>query len=273
MARITIEYGIDLGTTNSAIARMENGESIIKKSPTQKDTTPSCVAFNKKKATVVGDKGLTQFLKEILSVYKKNDQTLLNTFIEFKRTMGTDEEYNSKHMGRSYLSEELSAEVLKSLKSYIRDEDLNSIVITVPAKFQGNQNDATMKAAQLAGFQHCILLQEPIAASMAYGIDTKDIDGKWLVSSLYLILGFMTFEIIISLGFNSSDSIMLMTFIVSPSSNLSPSRVTISYPKSFIPSSKHSIRFFKTLIPCDSSIIFNLFLILCISFATTRGNE
>ena len=54
-------------------------------------------------------------------------------------------------------------------------------VITVPAKFQGYQDDATMKAAELAGFQHCELLQEPIAASMAYGIDGKSIDGKWLV--------------------------------------------------------------------------------------------
>ena len=182
MARIKIDYGIDLGTTNSAIARMENGESIIKKSEGfQKDTTPSCVAFNKRKTIFVGDKALNIFSKEKLLVNRKNYSTLLNSFIEFKRTMGTDEKYESKNMGNSFSSEELSAEVIKALKGYVRDEALNSIVITVPAKFQGYQKDATKKAAELAGFQHCILLQEPIAASMAYGVDAKSIDGEWLV--------------------------------------------------------------------------------------------
>jgi molecular chaperone DnaK len=95
--------------------------------------------------------------------------------------MGTDEVYESENMGKSFSSEELSAEVLKALKGYVRDEEINSIVITVPAKFQGYQKDATKKAAELAGFQHCILLQEPIAASMAYGVDAKSIDGEWLV--------------------------------------------------------------------------------------------
>jgi len=182
MARTKIDYGIDLGTTNSAIARMENGESIIKKSEGfQKDTTPSCVHFNKKKTVFVGDKALNFFSKEKLLVHRKNDPTLLNSFIEFKRTMGTDEKYESKNMNRSFSSDELSAEILKALKGYVRDEDINSVVVTVPAKFQGYQKDATKKAADLAGFQHCILLQEPIAASMAYGVDAKSIDGEWLV--------------------------------------------------------------------------------------------
>ena len=122
MARIKIDYGIDLGTTNSAIARMENGESIIKKSEGfQKDTTPSCVAFNKRKTIFVGDKALNIFSKEKLLVNRKNDSTLLNSFIEFKRTMGTDEKYESKNMGNSFSSEELSAEVIKALKGYVRD--------------------------------------------------------------------------------------------------------------------------------------------------------
>jgi molecular chaperone DnaK len=182
MSRNKIDYGIDLGTTNSAIARMENGEPIIRKSEGfQKDTTPSCIQFNKKKVTIVGDRAYNTLGKEALLCFQKNDPTLLNTFIEFKRTMGTDESYSSKNMDRSYSSEELSAEVLKTLKNYVRDEDVNSIIITVPAKFQGYQDDATMEAAKLAGFQHCELLQEPIAASMAYGLDVQNIDGEWLV--------------------------------------------------------------------------------------------
>tara|TARA_B100000315_G_scaffold95757_1_gene87926 strand:+ start:1176 stop:3725 length:2550 start_codon:yes stop_codon:yes gene_type:complete len=182
MARSKIDYGIDLGTTNSAIARMENSESVIKKSEgLQKDTTPSCVHFNKKKATIVGDKALDIFSKEKLLVNRKNDPTLLNSYVEFKRTMGTDEKFECKNMGKSFSSEELSSEVLKALTSYVRDEEINSIVVTVPAKFQGYQKDATKKAAKMSGFQHCILLQEPIAASIAYGIDAQTVNGQWLV--------------------------------------------------------------------------------------------
>ena len=84
-------------------------------------------------------------------------------------------------MEKEYSSEELSAEVLKALKSYITDENIKSVVVTVPAKFTVNQKDATLRAAKLAGFEHCELLQEPIAASMAYGLDAKSKDGYWLV--------------------------------------------------------------------------------------------
>jgi len=183
MARTKIDYGIDLGTTNSSIARMENGDAVIKKSDGgfQKDTTPSCIHFNKKKTIFSGDKAYNILGSELLCAFKKNDKSLVNTYIEFKRTMGSDEKYNCNNMGKSFSSEELSAEVLKALKGYVRDEEINSIVITVPAKFQSVQKKMTREAAKLAGFQHCILLQEPIAASMAYGVDAKNLDGDWLV--------------------------------------------------------------------------------------------
>jgi len=180
MARTKIDYGIDLGTTNSAIARMESGEPKNKKTDTLKDTMPSCIHFNKKQSIVAGDAAANQFRSDRLRALKtlKADE---NTFIEFKRTMGTDKTYNSSFMNKEYTSEELSAEVLKKLKSFITDEEIKSIVITVPAKFTINQNDATTRAAKLAGFEHCELLQEPIAASMAYGLDTTSKDGLWLV--------------------------------------------------------------------------------------------
>lgn len=75
----------------------------------------------------------------------------------------------------------LSAEVLKALKSFVTDEKFSSVVITVPAKFTVNQKTATMEAAKMAGFKHCELLQEPIAASMAYGVSSEEKDGLWMV--------------------------------------------------------------------------------------------
>ena len=180
MARTKIDYGIDLGTTNSAISRMEKGEPVIQKSlDTQKDTTPSCVAFNKKKSVLVGDSAFRAYRSERQRALTKG--TDINSFIEFKRTMGTDKKYYSSHMDKEYSSEELSAEVLKGLKSYVTDEKIKSVVITVPAKFTINQKDATIRAAKQAGFEHVELLQEPIAASMAYGLDAKNKNGFWLV--------------------------------------------------------------------------------------------
>ena len=181
MARTKIDYGIDLGTTNSGIARMENGEPIIKKTDTLKDTMSSCISFNKKQSILAGDAAVNALKADKLKAMKDFKAESSNTFIEFKRTMGTDKTYSSSNMNKEFTSEELSSEVLKKLKSFITDEEIKSIVITVPAKFTINQKDATSRAAKLAGFEHCELLQEPIAASMAYGLDSTSKDGLWLV--------------------------------------------------------------------------------------------
>jgi len=183
MGRMKIDYGIDLGTTNSSIARMENSEPVIRKTDTLKDTMPSCINFNKKQSIIVGDGASNVFRSDRLRALKSL-KSETNTFIEFKRTMGTDKKYISSNMNKGYNSEELSGEVLKKLKSFITDENIKSIVITVPANFTINQKDATSRAAELAGFEHCELLQEPIAASMAYGLDSKSKDGLWLVFDL-----------------------------------------------------------------------------------------
>jgi len=95
--------------------------------------------------------------------------------------MGTDKTYESKSAGRSFNSEILSAEILKALKNYVRDEEISSVVVTVPARFRNNQIDATQKAAELSGFKYCELLMEPIAASIAYGVNSKSVNGYWLV--------------------------------------------------------------------------------------------
>jgi len=118
MARTKIDYGIDLGTTNSAISRMENGEPVIKKTDTLKDTMPSCVYINKKKDIQVGDSAYSAMKRDKLKAMRSFDASASNSFIEFKRTMGTDKKYHSSNMEKDFTSQELSAEVLKTLKSF-----------------------------------------------------------------------------------------------------------------------------------------------------------
>lgn len=180
--RQKIDYGIDLGTTNSAVARMENGEAVIIKSDdNQMDTTPSCVYFNKRKVVFMGQSAKNEVEREAESAFKSRKKAQPNSYLEFKRTMGTDQSYASSNMDRSYTSEELSSQILQKLRSYVRDDDVSAVVITVPAMFKQNQIDATQRAAELAGFKYCELLQEPIAASIAYGIKANAGGGHWLV--------------------------------------------------------------------------------------------
>lgn len=181
MARVKIDYGIDLGTTNSSICRMEKGEPVVIKTDTLKDTLPSCVSINKKGSIKVGDGAYNTMKSDKRRATKSWKAESSNTYIEFKRTMGTDAKYTCSNIGRDYSSEELSSEVLKTLKSFVTDEVFRSVVITVPAKFTVNQTKATIEAAKMAGFDHCELLQEPIAASFAYGLSSEQKNGIWMV--------------------------------------------------------------------------------------------
>lgn len=185
MVNNKIIYGIDLGTTNSAIARFENGQAVIKKSPTQGDVTPSCVAISGKGRILVGDRAYAQLAKDrCLSLTRPSYEC--NTFVEFKRIMGTDEALYSSNLKKCGLNpilspESLSAEVLKTLRTYVLDDEVKEAVITVPALFNNNQKDATKRAAKLAGFDHFELIQEPVAASVAYGLASKIKNAYWLV--------------------------------------------------------------------------------------------
>lgn len=181
MARNKIDYGIDLGTTNSAICRMEKGEPVVIKTDVLKDTMPSCISVNKKGSVKAGDSAFNTMKQDKRRATKSWHKGASNTYVEFKRTMATDTQYLCSNLHKSFSSEELSAEVLKTLKSFVTDEKFSSVVITVPAKFTVNQKTATMEAAKMAGFKHCELLQEPIAASMAYGVSSEEKDGLWMV--------------------------------------------------------------------------------------------
>jgi len=179
--RTKIDYGIDLGTTNSAIARMENGKPVILKSDVQMDTLPSCIAVTPRKSIIQGVAAAKVYRTEKLRALELNNDSASNAYLEFKTTMGTDIPYPSSFLNKEFTSEELSAEILLKLKSFVKDENVNSIVITIPARFKVPQNEATIKAGKLAGFEVVELLQEPIAASIAYGLDAKNKDGIWLV--------------------------------------------------------------------------------------------
>ncbi len=179
--RTKVDFGIDLGTTNSAIARMVDGVPVIIKTEIMKDTLPSCVSFSRKQDVIVGDSALNANNNDRLKALKSFEEGQTNTFLEFKRTMGTTHRYAAANTKRDYSSEEFSAEVLKKLKSVVTDENIHSIVITVPAKFLNPQNEGTMAAAKLAGFKRIELLQEPVAAAIAYGLNAKNKNGYWLV--------------------------------------------------------------------------------------------
>ncbi len=175
-----IIYGIDLGTTNSAITRFENGKAVVIKNSIQSDTTPSCVSYPRPGKVVVGAKARTQLEKDRILALKKPEYQPL-TFIEFKRLMGTDQTYECRNFDGSLTPEILSSEVLKSLRSCVLDDDVKTAVITVPAMFSNTQKDATKKAAELAGFDYVELIQEPVAASIAFGLDSKMKNAYWVV--------------------------------------------------------------------------------------------
>jgi molecular chaperone DnaK len=171
----TINFGIDLGTTNSAIAKFVKGEVIVFNNPLDygRATLPSIVSYRKDKITV-GSKA-----KEYL---EKDPKSVVGTF---KRKMGTTESFQIKSLNESKTPIELSAQVLKELKTFVNTDDtLDAVVITVPASFDLIQSNATKEAGKQAGFKQVVLLQEPIAASLAYANMKKTNDltnGQWLV--------------------------------------------------------------------------------------------
>lgn len=173
-----INFGIDLGTTNSAIAKFVKGDVAVFKDPldTGKETLPS-VVYYKTDNIIVGSRARTYLTRDAK-----------NVFSTFKRKMGTTESFKVKNLNQSKTPVELSAEVIKQLKSFIHSgEILDAAVITVPASFELPQTKATQEAGYLAGLKQVITLPEPIAASLAYANKKKENDiqnGQWLVYDL-----------------------------------------------------------------------------------------
>ena len=164
------DCGIDLGTTNSCIARPTGDNScvIIENTQDRMQVTPSAIAIDKRGRMMIGQRARNQE----------------NCAICFKRKMGTEELISFAGTDIAMTPEELSAEILKSLKRDAESRlsvEMNDVVITVPAAFSSLQNEATKKAAALAGFRNVILLQEPIAASIAYGAEPDSKGQYWMV--------------------------------------------------------------------------------------------
>lgn len=175
--KLTLEYGIDLGTTNSAIALQTSDKPSLLPDADGEDILPSIVHVSTTGEILIGNvaKSLADTDPE-------------NTKAEFKRLMGTSEVFHFPRSGKTYLPEELSAFVLQNLIARTQGlhsgEPVRAAVITIPAMFQLPQNDATRKAAQLAGIEHAILLQEPIAAAVAHASATLKNEGNWLIYDL-----------------------------------------------------------------------------------------
>jgi molecular chaperone DnaK len=172
-----INFGIDLGTTNSLIARFTKGTVEVFKNPNGfKETLPSVVGFRNDRI-MVGEQAKTFSEKDPKNVASR-----------FKRKMGTTETLKIKALNSSKTPVELSAFVLKELKSFIHTgESPEAVVITIPASFDTVQSNATKEAGVLAGFKQVVLLQEPIAASLAYANKEKSDDlrnSQWIVYDL-----------------------------------------------------------------------------------------
>jgi|WetSurMetagenome_2_1015567.scaffolds.fasta_scaffold00088_6 molecular chaperone DnaK len=179
MERMTIDFGIDLGTTNSSIAVLNGTETEVIPNNEGIPYTPSAVWISRNNTIYVG--------KRAKDTIMTNDAERENGFCEFKQQMGSNTEYVSVRNGLKFRSEDLSAEVLKALKADVQrmtGEEIDSAVITVPAAFDLPECDATRRAAQLAGFRASPLLQEPVAAALAYGFQNESEKALWLVYDL-----------------------------------------------------------------------------------------
>ena len=183
MAKI---IGIDVGTTNSAVAVLEGKESKIITNPEGNRTTPSVVSF-KNGETQVGE------------VAKRQAITNPNTISSIKRHMG-EEGYKVNVEGKDYTPQEISAMILQYIKDYAEKylgEEVTQAVITVPAYFNDSQRQATKDAGKIAGLKVERIVNEPTAAALAYGLDKQDKDEKILVFDL----GGGTFDVsILELG-------------------------------------------------------------------------
>lgn len=173
-----INIGIDLGTTNSAISVNYAGKTETVKNGAGSDYTPSVFGVDKSGNKVVGIKAYDRLYKS------SSDEEIKNNKAEVKRLMGTGETIHFDRIDADLTPEEVSAEILKSLKEDAtrKYSDLSTVaaVITIPAHFSSLQAEATKRAGQLAGFKHVVLLQEPIAAAMAYGFEKSE-NENWLV--------------------------------------------------------------------------------------------
>ncbi|WP_107814290.1 molecular chaperone HscC [Neisseria sicca] len=171
---MTLQIGIDLGTTNSLIAQFHNGETRLIPNQHGHFLTPSVISVAEDGSILTG-----------IAARERLSTAPTLTASAFKRFMGTDKTF---HLGkRTFRAEELSALILKSLKEDAEaflGEPVCDVVLTVPAYFNAIQRQATKNAAQMAGLNVLRLLNEPTAAGLAYGLQEKPDDTRFLIYDL-----------------------------------------------------------------------------------------
>jgi len=201
--------GIDLGTTNSCVSVMEGNEPVVIPNSEGKRTTPSVVAFVENGERKVGDpakrQAITNSTKTISSIKRFMGETHdkvqkeINR-VSFKVVKGENNTPRVQIDDRKYSPQEISAMVLQKMKKTAEDylgQEVTEAVITVPAYFSDSQRQATKEAGEIAGLTVKRIINEPTAASLAYGLDKKDRDIKVAVFDL----GGGTFDIsILELG-------------------------------------------------------------------------
>ena len=185
--------GIDLGTTNSCVAIMENGEPVIITNSEGKRTTPSIIGFIDGGERKVGDPAKRQAVtnpeKTIYSIKRFMGSSYDEIKSEVKRvpynvTKGKNNTPKVKIDGKEYSPQELSAMVLQKMKQTAEDylgQTITEAVITVPAYFNDAQRQATKEAGEIAGLNVRRIINEPTAAALAYGLDKKNKDSKIVV--------------------------------------------------------------------------------------------
>jgi molecular chaperone DnaK len=201
--------GIDLGTTNSCVAVMEGNEPVVIPNSEGKRTTPSIVAFVENGERKVGDpakrQAITNSKKTVFSIKRFMGETYDKVTKEIKRVSYTvvKGDNNTPRVqidDRKYSPQEISAMILQKMKKTAEDylgQEVTDAVITVPAYFSDSQRQATKEAGEIAGLNVKRIINEPTAASLAYGLDKKSQDLKIAVFDL----GGGTFDIsILELG-------------------------------------------------------------------------
>lgn len=185
--------GIDLGTTNSCVSVMEGNEPVVIPNAEGKRTTPSVIAFVEGGEIKVGDPAKRQAVtnphKTIYSIKRFMGNKFSESEKEAKRvpykvTKGDNDTPRVDIDGRLYTPQELSAMILQKMKKTAEDylgQDVTRAVITVPAYFNDSQRQATKEAGEIAGLTVERIINEPTAASLAYGLDKKDTDQKIVV--------------------------------------------------------------------------------------------
>ena len=185
--------GIDLGTTNSCVSVMEGNEPVVIPNAEGKRTTPSVIAFVEGGEIKVGDPAKRQAVtnphKTIYSIKRFMGNKFSESSKEAKRVpykvvKGDNDTPRVDIDGRMYSPQELSAMILQKMKKTAEDylgQDVTRAVITVPAYFNDSQRQATKEAGEIAGLTVERIINEPTAASLAYGLDKKDVDQKIVV--------------------------------------------------------------------------------------------